>query len=74
MPLLCCCLYICRLVYFESYRYVRNAIARETERKGWTRAQKIQLIEQANPTWNDRMPPKPVAAVQTFQTAGSLRD
>jgi putative endonuclease len=45
-----------RLVYFEYYRYVRSAIAREKELKKWTRAQKIALIEKRNPTWEDLFP------------------
>jgi putative endonuclease len=46
-----------RLVYCEYFRYVRNAIAREKELKRWTRAQKIELIERTNPTWEDSLPP-----------------
>jgi putative endonuclease len=42
-----------RLVYFEQFTYILNAIAREKELKHWTRAQKIALIEKANPTWQD---------------------
>ncbi len=42
-----------RLVYFEHFNYVLNAIAREKELKHWTRAQKIALIESKNPTWQD---------------------
>ena len=42
-----------RLVYFESFRDVENAIARETQLKGWLRRKKIALIEQENPLWKD---------------------
>jgi putative endonuclease len=42
-----------RLVYYEHFKYVINAITRETELKHWTRAQKIALIESINPTWED---------------------
>ena len=42
-----------RLVYFERFVYVRNAIAREKELKDWNRARKIELIESTNPTWED---------------------
>jgi putative endonuclease len=42
-----------RLVWFERYQYIRNAIDREKQIKGWRRAKKIWLIEQANPTWAD---------------------
>jgi putative endonuclease len=42
-----------RLVYFESFRQVENAIRRETEIKGWLRSRKIELIEANNPAWDD---------------------
>ena len=42
-----------RLVYFESYRYVRNAIAREKEIKRWVRQRRVALIESINPRWED---------------------
>ena len=47
---------IARLVYFETYQYINNAIAREKELKHWTRAQKIALIESTNPTWEELIP------------------
>jgi putative endonuclease len=49
-----------RLVYCEYFRYVRTAIAREKELKRWTRAQKVELIERTNPTWEDILPPIPL--------------
>lgn len=42
-----------RLVYYEEFAYINNAIARENELKDWNRAKKISLIEQNNPTWED---------------------
>jgi len=42
-----------RLVWFERYSWVGQAIAREKELKGWLRARKIALIQQENPTWVD---------------------
>ncbi len=42
-----------RLVWVEHYQYVYNAINREKQIKRWSRAKKICLIEQANPTWAD---------------------
>jgi putative endonuclease len=42
-----------RLVYYETYRYVNNAIAREKEIKSWRRKKKIGLIGSMNPTWQD---------------------
>jgi putative endonuclease len=41
------------LVYYESYCDVYAAIAREKAMKKWKRAWKIELIEKANPLWND---------------------
>jgi putative endonuclease len=42
-----------RLVYFERFQYVGNAIAREKQLKGWLRSRKVALIEEANPSWED---------------------
>jgi putative endonuclease len=42
-----------RLVYFESFDDVKNAINREKQLKGWSRRKKIALIESVNPRWQD---------------------
>jgi putative endonuclease len=42
-----------RLVYFEGFQYVNNAIARETEIKKWRREKKVALIERDNRLWDD---------------------
>jgi methylglutaconyl-CoA hydratase len=42
-----------RLVYYETFKYVNNAINREKKVKGWLRRKKIALIEAENPTWED---------------------
>jgi len=42
-----------RLVYYESFRDIGNAIAREKEIKGWRREKKNNLVESLNPTWGD---------------------
>ncbi len=42
-----------RLVYFETYELVVDAIAREKEIKGLARAKKIALVKTVNPTWRD---------------------
>jgi putative endonuclease len=42
-----------RLVYFQSFRNVGDAIARETEIKKWRREKKVALIVERNPTWED---------------------
>ena len=42
-----------RLVYYEVFQLVGNAIHREKEIKGWDRAKRVALIERENPTWDD---------------------
>ena len=42
-----------RLVYYESFQYVNNAIGREKRIKGLDRAKRVALIERNNPTWDD---------------------
>ncbi len=42
-----------RLVYFEDFASVTEAIAREKEIKTWIRCRKLALIESVNPTWDD---------------------
>ena len=46
-----------RVVYFETYELVIDAIAREKSIKGMTRAKKIALIKSVNPTWRDLLLP-----------------
>src|ERR1700727_3862849 len=41
-----------RLVYWERFKNVNNAIAREKQLKGWRRIKKIALIVSLNPTWS----------------------
>ncbi len=42
-----------RLVHYEHYHYVKMAIAREKQLKGWRRSKKVALIEKGNPSWLD---------------------
>lgn len=42
-----------RLLYWEKYKSVHKAIAREKQLKGWRRVKKIQLIVTMNATWQD---------------------
>ena len=42
-----------RLVFYEHYERVVDAIAREKQIKGGSRAKKIALVEAMNPEWND---------------------
>ncbi len=42
--------YFCyHLIYYETYFYINNAIARETELKNWSRIKKEELISTKNP-------------------------
>ncbi len=42
-----------KLVYYEQYSDINDAIAREKQLKGWTRKRKNALVMTANPSWND---------------------
>ncbi len=42
-----------RLIYFEEYRDVNEAIEREKKLKGWNRKKKINLIKTKNPEFKD---------------------
>jgi predicted GIY-YIG superfamily endonuclease len=45
-----------KLVHYEHYDQVSDAIARETQLKKWSRKKKVALIEQMNPRWVDLAP------------------
>jgi predicted GIY-YIG superfamily endonuclease len=40
-------------VFYEFLETMEGAIAREKQLKGGSRAQKVGLIEEINPTWQD---------------------
>ena len=42
-----------RLVWFEHYQYVHNALDLKKQIKRWTRAKKIRLIDRDEPLWAD---------------------
>ena len=42
-----------KLVYYETFNDVRDAIAREKQIKGGSRKAKINLIIKLNPAWKD---------------------
>jgi putative endonuclease len=42
-----------RLVFVETYPNAAQAIAREKQLKGWSRAKKLKLIREQNPEWRD---------------------
>jgi putative endonuclease len=44
---------VTRLVWYEDYENIHEAIAREKMLKKWRRAWKLKLIEDMNPEWDD---------------------
>lgn len=42
-----------KLVYFEQFHMIGDAIGREKQLKGGSRDAKIKLIKNMNPDWND---------------------
>ena len=42
-----------RLVWYEHFPDIRDAIQRETTMKHWPRAWKVRLIHAMNPDWDD---------------------
>lgn len=42
-----------KLMYFEQYEDISEAIKREKQLKGWRRDWKLKLIEDNNPRWED---------------------
>jgi putative endonuclease len=44
---------VCKLVYYQSFPTIEEAIAEEKRIKGGNRKQKINLINSMNPEWKD---------------------
>jgi putative endonuclease len=42
-----------RLVHYEFYDDIRNALQREKNLKHWPRLWKLALVQEANPEWAD---------------------
>ena len=42
-----------KLVYYEQFQMIGDAIAREKQLKAGSRANKVSLIQSINPNWND---------------------
>ncbi|MFC1678128.1 GIY-YIG nuclease family protein [Patescibacteria group bacterium] len=42
-----------KLVYFETFKYINDALTQEKELKRFRRNEKIELIEKDNSTWRD---------------------
>ena len=47
---------VSRLVYYEQFSDIENAIRREKRLKRWNRGWKIDLIEKTKPNWIDLFP------------------
>jgi len=45
--------FVHRLVYYEEYISIDDALNREKQIKKWKRDWKISLIEKENPSWKD---------------------
>ena len=44
---------IYKLVYFERFYLIEEAIAREKQVKKYSRLKKVELVNKLNPMWND---------------------
>lgn len=42
-----------KLVYYEQFQMIGDAIAREKQLKGGSRSAKVKLIQSMNPLWKD---------------------
>jgi len=42
-----------KLVYYEIFEDISEAIKREKQLKNWKRAWKVELVEKVNVEWND---------------------
>jgi len=42
-----------KLVFYENYQYINDAINMEKQMKKWRREKKIKLVERDNPDWDD---------------------
>ena len=50
---------VTRLVYFEEYTRVADALEREKQLKRWKHSKKAALIARLNPEWDDLAAPQP---------------
>lgn len=44
---------LCKLVYYEQFNDISNAITREKQLKNWERRWKMELIRKRNPEFDD---------------------
>ncbi len=40
-----------KLIYYEYFEYINQAIAREKEIKGWSKSKKVDLVKSENMDW-----------------------
>lgn len=59
---------VCKLVYFERYQSVLDAIAREKQIKGGSREDKIRLISKDNPNFKDLLATDGIASSSRWQS------
>lgn len=45
-----------KLLYYEQFRWIEDAITREKQLKHWNRDWKLELIQKMNPTLKDLYP------------------
>ncbi len=48
---------VTKLIYYEEYSSISEAIARETQLKWWKREWKNALVVNMNPDWKELSPP-----------------
>lgn len=60
---------VTKLMWFQDFTYVEDAIQREKSIKRWPRGWKINLIERTNPDWHDLFP-----AMQKYEPSGPLSE
>ena len=58
---------VTKLVWFQDFGYIEDAIQREKSLKRWLRDWKIELIEQSNADWHDLF-----AVMQKYEPTGPL--
>ncbi|PWH84796.1 GIY-YIG nuclease family protein [Brumimicrobium oceani] len=46
-----------KLVYYETFQYIKEAIKREKQLNRFPRSKKEDLINEINPEWNELKPP-----------------
>jgi len=49
-----------KLVYYEYYTDINDAIRREKQLKGWRRVRKNDLVDSVNQNWNDLLKTKEI--------------